>query len=333
MLSCSPRSRVWATRQLATTVVLLLLCVLVVVTGRTSARKQLPVNTPFPPVVQNALRCDVCSFIVTNALHQVEAKRKELHAKRLQVREDDVLEEVENMCVPFKEQGEWIRQVALQVEEKTPARSSAGSSVTATPQYQMSVGVVNYFSKCGRTCDTVAMLCEEWMDSSYMDGFSGRLVKEAKGRRDIDSTARRSAIFSTFCAPSPHCKKHAALVSKLNAALAKNSDLRAAISLDRPQEIEPEEREMETMLHRLTREQGQSADVFSRDEIRRMKDAFVNGNKEDVQAVDPVAFNLNDDEFATLQRYMRGEDGHEKQQQQQQREYRRSSSPTDADDL
>lgn len=298
------------------------------------ARKQLPMNTPYPAVVQNALRCDVCSFVVTNALYQVDAKREELQKKRLSVREDDVLEEVENMCIPFKEQGQWIRQVALQVEEVEPSDSADAAS----PQYHMNVGVLDYYTRCGRVCDTVAALCEVWMDSDAMDGFSGRLVKEAQKGRDMSGAPLRDAVFGSFCAPSPHCKKHATYVRKLDAALTKDEDLRDAIAADKPVEIESEEREMETMLHRLTREQGQSADVFARDEIRQMKEAFATGTKEDVQAIDPTAFDLNDDEFETIQQYMRQEEaqnngGGQQQQQQQQKMLQRRSYNVGEEDL
>ncbi|KAG5489730.1 hypothetical protein GH5_00611 [Leishmania sp. Ghana 2012 LV757] len=329
MRSCSPRSGVESARSLWTTALWTLVCVLTTAAACASARKQLPLHTPYPPVVQNALRCDVCSFIVTNALYQVEAKREELLAKRLQVREDNVLDEVESMCVPFKDQGQWIRQVALQVEEVAPSKRQVGKSATATTNYHMSVGVVDFYSKCGRICYTVAVLCEEWMDSGYMDGFSSRLVKDAKSGRNISDTAHRDAVFNSFCAPSPYCKKHASFVRKLDATLTKTPALREAIHADKPQAIQAEEREMETMLHRLTREQGQSADVFSRDEIRRMKEAFVKGNKEDLQAVDPTAFDLTDDEFSSLQEYMRGEEHKERQLQQQ----RHQGMPRDADDL
>ncbi|GET93663.1 hypothetical protein, conserved [Leishmania tarentolae] len=327
MLCCSSTSHVSLMRPLVTRVLLLLVCVVVVAVGCASARKQLPVNTPFPPVVQNALRCDVCSFIVVNALYQVEAKREEQQRKRLQVREDEVLDEVENMCIPFKDQGQWIRQVALELGTAPPAKRQADVSAAETPRYHMSVGVVDYYSKCGRICETVSILCEEWMDSDYMDGLSSHLLKEAKSRRTISDAAHRDAIFRRFCAPSPHCKKHANFVQTLDAALTKDAELRESIDADKPQEISTEEREMETMLHRLTREQRQSADVFSRDEIRRMKEAFVTGNKEDLEAVDPTAFDLTDDEFSTLQDYMRGKELDDEQRQHQ------PSTPNDANDL
>ncbi|KAG5464413.1 hypothetical protein LSCM1_00598 [Leishmania martiniquensis] len=329
MLSCEPRSGVEPARPHLARALLLVVCVLTTAAGCASARKQLPLNTPYPPVVQNALRCDVCSFMVTNALHQLETKREELHEKRLRVREDAVLEEVENMCVPFKDQGQWIRQVALQLGEAAPSSRPADKSAAATPRYHMNVGVIDYYSKCGRICGTVAALCEEWMDSGYMDGFSSRLVKVAQSGRSISDAEHRDAVFKTFCAPSPYCKKHAVFVRQLDAALTKQPALRQAIRDDKPEEIQTEEREMETMLHRLTREQGQSADVFSRDEIRRMKEAFLKGDKEELQAVDPTAFDLSDDEFSTLREYMRGEEREEPQMHQQ----RERGIPSDADDL
>ncbi|KAK7194058.1 hypothetical protein NESM_000318500 [Novymonas esmeraldas] len=304
-------------RPLNVVALLLVVCVPVLVAGGVSARKQLPLNTPYPAVVQNALRCDVCSFIVANALYQVEAKREELQRKRLPLREDDVLEEVENMCVPFKDQGQWIRQVALNLETKP------GSS-----QYHAEIGVVDFYSKCGRTCDTVAALCEEWMDSDDMDGFSARLVRDAKAGQVLSDASHRGAVFSAFCAPSLHCRKRTTLVSRLDAALQNNAQLREAIEADKLRKIKKEEREMETMLHRLTREQGQSADVFSRDEVRRMKDAFVSGTKEDVEAVDPTAFDLTDAEFTTLQEYMRGE---ERKNKPHRRESRTPNRDSDGD--
>ncbi|CAJ1037174.1 hypothetical protein, conserved [Leishmania lindenbergi] len=327
-MPCNPRSYVSSTQPLVTAALLLLVCVLAVATGGASARKELPLNIPYPPIVQNALRCEVCSFIVDNALIYVQGMRDEMSQHRLQLREDDVLDELEKLCVPFKDPGQWIRQVSLGVDE-TKACRNADTSVIEAPRQVMKVILVEYYSKCGRTCDTVALLCEEWMDSGYMDDFPSYLVREANSGYNITSEEHRFAVFSQFCAPTPHCENIESALRELSEELTKNSELREAINADRPQEIKTEEREMEMMLHRLTREHGQSADVFSRDEVHRMKEAFLKGNREELKAIDPAAFDLTDSEFSMLQNYIRGEAPEEKEWEQQ----RGSSNPSDAEDL
>ncbi|CAJ1013070.1 hypothetical protein Q4I28_008383 [Leishmania naiffi] len=327
-MPCYPRSYVSSTQSLVTAALLLLVCVLAVATGGASARKELPLNIPYPPIVQNALRCNVCSFLVDNALNYVQTMRDEMSKNRLQLREDEVLDELEKLCVPFKDPGQWIRQVSLGVEERNACRNP-DTSVIEAPRNVMKVALVDYYSKCGRTCDTVALLCEEWMDSGYMDEFPSYLVREANKGYDLTTEEHRVAVFSQFCARAPHCENIKSALLELSDELTKNSELREAIDADRPQEIKTEEREMEMMLHRLTREHGQSADVFSRDEVHRMKEAFLKGNREELKSIDPAAFDLTDSEFSMLQDYIRGEAPEEKELEQQ----RGSSNPSDAEDL
>lgn len=273
----------------------LLACVIISVTCVT-ARKELPLNSVFPVVVQDAIRCDVCAFIVANALNSAEAKRDELRAKRLPLREDTILEEMENMCIPFKDQGQWIRQVGLELEPKAPQDLSQG--------YRVSVGVVDFYGRCGRTCDTVARLCEELMDRDVMDDFPGQLLKMSRDANMSDE-AHRNAVFGRFCHPSRYCKQHKKYTTVLEKALRTEAGLAAEIRADKPRRMKKEEMDMEAMMYRLIREQQQSADVFSRDEIRKMQQAFIHGTKEDVAAVDPKAFDLTDEEFEELQAHMR----------------------------
>lgn len=282
----------------ATQLQLLLLCFVVlcgVSVPYAAARKELPLNTAFPAVVRDTIRCDVCSFIVANALNQVETTRNELRAKRLPLREDDVLEVTENMCIPFKDQGQWIRQVSLQVKPKSPQAASQGHSIE--------VDVLDFYGRCGRACDTVAALCEELMDRDVMDDFPGQLLKASKDT-NMSDVAHRDAIFGRFCFPSRYCKQHKKYVATLEKALRTDAQLLQEMKAEKPKRIKNEELEMETMMYRLTREQKQSADVFSRDEIHKMQQAFIHGTKEDVAAVDPKAFDLSDDEFQALREHM-----------------------------
>lgn len=283
--------------------VFLLMCVLLgcFATTEATARKELPLNVAFPPVVQDAIRCDVCAFIVANALGNVETRRDELRAKRLAMREDEVLEETENMCIPFKEQGQWIRQVSLQVSPKSPEDAGQG--------HRLEVDVVNFYGRCGRTCDTVAQLCEEWMDSDAMDDFPAQLLRMTRDANMTDDD-HRNTLFAKFCQKSRYCKQHTKYTAALEKQLEASAELMAEIKASRPRRMKKEELEMETMMYRLVREQRQSADVFSRDEIRKMQDAFIHGTKEDVAAVDPKAFDLSDEEFLSLRDHMRAaEDG------------------------
>lgn len=264
-----------------------------------TARKELPLNTAFPPVVRDAIRCDVCSFIAANALNQVAAKRDELRAKRLPLREDDILEETENMCIPFKDQGQWIRQVTVRLAPKQPADASAGHTVE--------VDVEKFYGRCGRSCTTVAGLCEEWMDREVMDEFPGQLLKLAKDANMTDMD-HRDTVFRKFCFSSRYCKQHGKYLTALEKALRRDTDLLEELKAEKPERIKNEELEMETMMYRLTREQQQSAEVFSRDEIRKMQQAFKHGKKEDVAAVDPKAFDLSDEEFEELREHMFAEE-------------------------
>lgn len=274
------------------------LCMCGAVLPCVTARKELPVKTAFPPVVQDAIRCDVCSFIVANALNYVEEKRDELRAKRLPLREDDVLEETENMCIPFKDEGQWIRQVSLDVAPAGPHDASQG--------HRVEVNVVNFYGHCGRTCYTVAALCEELMDRDVMDDFPGELLRVSKDANMTDK-AHRSAVFGKFCYPSRHCRQHKRYVVALEKALRRDAELLQELKADKPRRIKNEEREVEMMMYRLMREQHQSADVFSRDDIRKMQHAFIHGTKEDVAAIDPKAFDLSDEEFHVLREHMRAD--------------------------
>ncbi|KPI90579.1 hypothetical protein ABL78_0339 [Leptomonas seymouri] len=260
-----------------------------------TARKELPVNTAFPAVVQDAIHCDVCSFIVLNALNLVEEKRDELRAKRLTLREDDILAETENMCIPFKDQGQWIRQVHLQVTQKSSQDASQGHGIK--------VEVASFYGRCDRTCDTVAALCEELVDRDIMDDFPGQLLKASRDANMADE-AHRLAIFGQFCYPLRHCKWHKKYIKALENALSTDANLLQEMKAEKLRRIKGEELEMETMMYRLTREQRQSADVFTRDEVHRMQQAFIHGTKEDVAAVDPKAFDLSDEEFVALREHM-----------------------------
>lgn len=276
-----------------------------VATTAVDGKKKLPIHEPFPPIVQNAIQCDVCAFSIVNTLQTVEAKRDEALAQRLHFGEDAVLDVLEHLCIPFKENGEWMRRVAIGIRDapvNDPADTAVKQPETVYP-YSLRVDVLENHTACQRTCSTVVDLCERIMDDNGMDDFSGAVLAMTK-EDVIADQAHASLLIRQFCGPMQVCKKHYQYVKDLERELSINTELLDAIRRDEPKQIEQEELEMERMLHDLEREQRRKADVYSRQEIGELQRAIIEGRFEDAVALDPQVKDLSEDEFWQLQQLM-----------------------------
>mmetsp|Transcript_8268 Transcript_8268/g.51530 ORF Transcript_8268/g.51530 Transcript_8268/m.51530 type:complete len:301 (-) Transcript_8268:560-1462(-) len=97
------------------------------------------------------IRCGVCEEMTRNIYRSVKAMRDELRPGK-KLAESDILELLENVCDPEKEQGEWITMIDL-VE--------SGDKLKLERQ--------DWPGKCGTECRTIARACDEIMGDHDTD--------------------------------------------------------------------------------------------------------------------------------------------------------------------
>ncbi|PWU97754.1 hypothetical protein C4B63_14g92 [Trypanosoma cruzi] len=244
------------------------------------AKKEKPPHAPFPKDVVDAISCGVCNFMVGKAYGDVQLLFNASVQTRVRVNEDDVLTAIEDLCNPFSDVGQWIRQITITHESDTAP-------------FLLGVSRLPAYAKCKRVCSTVVEACEAVMDHENMDQLSPRLLR-------LNEYAGAEAFANALCLSSSICTERQGL------SAAKYEEVRNMIDEDTVEEIDPKEMEIERMMDHMERKENRRQTIFSRDEITSMQKAFLRGDKEAVAQVDPSIMDLSDEEFSALQSMIRG---------------------------
>ncbi|RNF20844.1 uncharacterized protein Tco025E_03574 [Trypanosoma conorhini] len=262
-----------------TFVVSLFILVTLLLSSAIDARKEKPLHDAFPKEVIDGIRCGVCNFAVKQAYGNVLGLFNASIQTRVRMNEEDVLTVLEDICNPFTEVGQWIRRITITHRRDT--------------DHLLGVEELPVYTKCKRTCSTVVEACEAVMDHESMDTLSPRLLH-------LTEYADAGTFAQALCGPSPICTKRRRLLAD------RYDELVTMMDADPMEEIDPKEMEVERMMDHMERKENRRQTIFSREEITKMQEAFLRGDKEAVAKVDPSIMDLSEDEFAAVQAMMRG---------------------------
>lgn len=147
--------------------------------GRGKEKKAPAVKADLP-----FIRCSACEAIVEQALLSTHYKQ----AGRAQAQEADILEDLESMCDPDSDSGEWITKIDL-LEE--------GSQLTLKP-----MGIPG---ECGSECRTIARSCETLMEEADLVEFSQALWKASRRSMSLE---QKLALSDLLCKDQTNaCKR------------------------------------------------------------------------------------------------------------------------------
>ncbi|ESL07566.1 hypothetical protein TRSC58_04742 [Trypanosoma rangeli SC58] len=256
-------------------------CILAVLllSNAIDAKKEKPLYLPFPKDAVDGISCGVCTFVVKQMYKDVLVLLNASIRRRVRMSEDDVLTVLEDVCNPFAETGQWIRRIAI-----THKRETAPF---------LNVEELQVYTKCKRTCSTVVEACEGVLDHESMDMLSPRLLH-------LTEYADADKFAEALCDPSPICTKLRGL------SVSRYDELTIMIDEDIMEEIDPKEMEVERMMDHMERKENRRHSIFHREEIMKMQEAILRGDKEAVAKVDPSIADLSEEEFAAVQAMMRG---------------------------
>lgn len=280
---------------------LLLLTLLLFVVA--DAKKELPLGTPFPERVLNAIGCDVCAYTVGNALEQVQTQRDTLLKHGVTLREEEILTILEELCNPFKEGGEWIRRVTV----------TTGVN-SRTNRLGISTDVLDYYAACKRSCSSVRDLCERVISDDHADGLSAILLRIARSTTETITTRENlREVTREVCDPMSFCVGFTSFQQvvgdEMSAVADGSGPLQRIIADDAPKKVDEEEMEVERLMHKMQTVERKKTDVFSREEIREMQDAIIRGDREAVAKLDPAIMDLTEEEFQSIRQMLMTGDG------------------------
>ncbi|KAG8345267.1 hypothetical protein TRVL_03895 [Trypanosoma vivax] len=243
------------------------------------ARKEKPLNIPFPQDVIDNIRCDVCNIMTRKAYDLVHALFVLSDSTRVPVNEEDVMVAIEDVCNPFAESGQWIRLFSI---GKTPSALTAAPA----PLHLTLVPLPNH-TKCKRTCKTIWEACEAVIDHDSMDVLSPQLLRLRK-------YANADAFARSVCDVASFCTERGAIPPQRYEVLG------GMIAEDVPEEIEQKEMDIERMMDFMERKNNQRHEIYSREEVTSMQESLARGDRESASRVDSSINRLTDEEFEEL---------------------------------
>lgn len=183
------------------------------------------------------IRCEVCEQLAKQAYRQVSAFKKEAAEKKMKhqrkVKEIDLIEKMERMTNPLKEEGEWLTKVDL-VEE--------GSKLLLKEMPQQ--------GKCGTECKTVQSAAEAIVESADTD-MAEKLWQGTMSRAQFTKWLCKEATYSCKRKPPP---------------LPKDRPAGPAFEA-----ADPEDLKMQKMMAQM-KEMGMGGQMFDRQQAQRIAD-------------------------------------------------------------
>lgn len=261
-----------------------------------SGRKQLPTAPLFPPVVLNAIGCDVCAYTFANFRLQLHDLRMEREAKRLSVHEDDMLAILDHLCNPFHEGGEWMRRVVIKWD---------------SPSSELFTNVTSHYNACTSTCRSVSEVCDRVLDTEEAEAIPLIFLNLLKDKSVslLNHAAFKPALHAV-CGVSTACTELNRNLAELARAAQADPTLYHTVTSDQPAVVDAQDMEVERMMYSMREKDGKKAEVFHREEILQLQSAIARGDKETAQRLDPTLNDFSDDEFDHLrQLYVSGDVG------------------------
>lgn len=181
------------------------------------------------------IRCEVCEQLAKQAYRQVSAFKKEAAEKQMKherkVKELDLLEKIEKMTNPLKDEGEWLTRLDL-VEQ--------GSKLTLKEMPDQ--------GKCGPECKTIQSAAEAIIESADTD-MAEKLWQGKLTRAQFTKWLCKEATSSCKQKPPP---------------LPKDRPVGPAFEA-----VDPEEIKMQKMMAQM-KEMGMGGQVYDRQQAQRM---------------------------------------------------------------
>lgn len=181
------------------------------------------------------IRCQVCEQLAKQAYRQISAFKKEAAEKKMKherkVKELDILEKIEKMTNPLKDEGEWLTYLDL-VEE--------GSKLVLKEMGEQ--------GKCGTECKTIQRAAEAIIETADTD-IAEKLWQGKMTRAQFTKWLCKEATSSCKRKPPP---------------LPKDRAVGPAFEV-----VDPEEAKMQKMMATM-KEMGMGGQVFDRQQAQRM---------------------------------------------------------------
>lgn len=282
----------WQARAIGALVALLL-----VLCGSAAALREVSLASPFPQRVVNAVGCDLCSHVITNAAYLVLRRQQRLARENFPLRDNDVLEAMENLCIPLTEEGRWMRQVAVRIVEET-----VGEDLYAVVRPV----VLQDFAECKESCRTAEQVCNDVIDSTAADQLPAILLAEAKKMPVSDDkkqltewlTLIGKRASSAICPTLKMCVNQAGYQQEAWDEYGEN--MPELLAVDVQETVKESDMENDKILDELKRKQNTAAELFTRDEILKLKSAIAKGDREAAERIDSKVKKLSDEEFEEL---------------------------------
>ncbi|CCW63313.1 unnamed protein product [Phytomonas sp. EM1] len=271
-------------------------------------KKELPYHAPFPQQVKDAISCDVCTHALANLAIQVQAVREEKESKSLKLNEEDVLEIMDELCTPFTTRGEWIRRIVLKIPLSPTTTTNASSGIESRGY----IDVLDFFAVCKRTCRSVEEACQALMDNEGMDHLSSIILANAKKFDNIADLKLVNKMAREICQPLDFCMAHMKYKEKLEHDLNKptpDGSLLEQILSDKAEEITEDDLRLERTIYSSRDDAEEEPDIFSKEDMQKLVEAFKTRNPDMAKEVDPKAADLNKEEFEELHRVANEEHG------------------------
>ncbi|CBH16025.1 hypothetical protein, conserved [Trypanosoma brucei gambiense DAL972] len=262
--------------------VFLVLVALVPMFPAVDAKKEKPMNVPFPQDAIDDVRCDVCRLMAKRAYGYVYELFVTSEHTRIPVNEENVLVAIEDICNPLAASGQWIRQVA--VDTSSPAAAKEPFHITLTE--------LSHHSKCKRTCKTLSDACEAVVDDDDMDQFSSKLLI-LKKYKDA------SALADATCGVSAFCTSRTGFSSK------RYKELLTLVASDVVEVIEQKEMDIERFMDEMERKGNRRQEIYSREEVIKMQKSLIEGDIETAAGIDPSLNKLTEEEQLALQQMLK----------------------------
>ncbi|CCW69979.1 unnamed protein product [Phytomonas sp. Hart1] len=288
--------------------ILLIITILSINILQTECRKNVLSHATFPLEVQNAIGCDICTYAMTDLSIQIQAEREYKKSNSLKLNEDDVLEIIGELCVPFTVRGEWIRRVALQI----PSSTSITNNSENNPESDGFTKILDIYTSCKRTCRSVQEVCETMLESEEMDRLSAIILENSNIYANISDVKVINGLIRQVCIPTHQCLNHLEYKKELTHSLNTmtiHGTLLEQILSDTTEEVGKQLMELESMMYSAGDDDRKKPVIITKDDMEKLKKAYKSGDMEMAKEVDPMADDLSEEELEKLRHISDEEDG------------------------
>lgn len=232
------------------------------------------------------IKCEVCERAIAELIPAIDEIKEEHNAKfkKTPLEEVKVLEVIENICKPTKDNGAWIRKLDI-------------SETTNNKKKYLSIVEPGGVAKCQSECLTIAKSCEDLFENDLdMDDLSALLWK--KSMTIDDAQVYFSSNFKRFLdififSKEKICRKLTKRCGEFPPAVSGNYKRK-----NYPFNAIPEkELEMEKLMASM-KEMGMGGSMYNRDDLESMMTGGM-GGLGDMAGMDGYDEEFDDEEAPT----------------------------------